>query len=142
MSKSKEWPELPLSTVAKLPLGLMQDQVKPVDELAEQFPELKEALTEMAGGQLAASTLSGYRGAVARYWHFCEQQGYEVTELTKKRIIHYAKYIFVFSKKFFLLELLDFHNLVLFLKSRSPSELCVYDCVKTVRQGHPRVIIN
>ena len=41
-----------------------------------------------------------------------------------------------------LLELLDFQNLALFLKSRSPSELCVYDCVKTVRQGHPRVIIN
>ena len=79
-----------VAKVAKLPLGLMQDQVKPVDELAEQFPELKEALTEMAGGQLAASTLSNYTGAVARYRRFCEQQGYEITELTEKTIIHYA----------------------------------------------------
>ena len=38
-----------VAKVAKLPLGLMQDQVKPVDELAEQFLELKEVLTEMGG---------------------------------------------------------------------------------------------
>ena len=40
----------------QIPLGLHQDQVQPMDELAEEDPELKHSLTQLASGRLSAST--------------------------------------------------------------------------------------
>jgi len=76
--------------VPKIPLGLRQDQIQPLGELAEEYPELKDSLLEMAGNQLSTSTLSNYGTAVKRYKMFCDKYGYEHTEITEKSVIHYA----------------------------------------------------
>ena len=78
-----------MAAEVQIPLGLRQDQVQPIDELAEEWPELKHSLTQLASGQLAASTLQNYNSAIGRFQDFCAEKGYSYTDLSEKIIIHY-----------------------------------------------------
>ena len=65
-----------MAAEVQIPLGLRQDQVQPMDELAEEYPELKHSLTQLATGQLAANTLQNYNSAIGRFQDFCAEKGY------------------------------------------------------------------
>ena len=78
-----------MAAEVQIPLSLRQDQVQPIDELAEEWPELKHSLTQLASGQLAASTLQNYNSAIGRFQDFCVEKGYSYTDLSEKIIIHY-----------------------------------------------------
>ena len=67
-----------MAAEVQIPLGLRQDQVQPMDELAEEYPELKHSLTQLASGQLAANTLQNYNSAIGRFQDFCAEKGYIV----------------------------------------------------------------
>ena len=56
-----------MAAEVQIPLGLRQDQVQPVDELAAEFPELKQSMAEVMGSQLASGTLNNYSSAVGRF---------------------------------------------------------------------------
>ena len=74
---------------AEVKIPLVLHQVQPIDELAAEFPELKQSLAELAGSQLAESTLNNYTSALGRFQDFCEANRYEYTDLTEKMVIHY-----------------------------------------------------
>ena len=74
---------------AEVKIPLVLHQVQPIDELAAEFPELKQSLAELAGSQLAESTLNNYTSAIGRFQDFCEANRYEYTDLTEKMVIHY-----------------------------------------------------
>ena len=79
-----------MAAEVRIPLGLRQDQVQPVDELAAEFPELKQSMAEVMGSQLARSTLNNYTSALGRFQDFCINQGYDYSDLTEKMVIHYV----------------------------------------------------
>ena len=79
-----------MAAEVRIPLGLRQDQVQPVDELAAEFPELKQSMAEVMGSQLAGSTLNNYTSALGRFQDFCTNQGYDYSDLTEKMVIHYV----------------------------------------------------
>ena len=79
-----------MAAEVQIPLGLRQDQVQPVDELAAEFPELKQSMAEVMGSQLASGTLNNYSSAVGRFQDFCASQGFDYSDLTEKMVIHYV----------------------------------------------------
>ncbi len=86
------WTEEDIQAAAdiKLPMDLRREDVEPLDEILNEYPDLQQVAQKIAQEPLAQGTMGNYKGVLKKFKLFCyEHKGYDYGKITEKALLHF-----------------------------------------------------